>query len=238
MAVALPFESEARRRLRQRLNRARRPAWLGTLRRTTPFSQCWGYDRGRPIDRYYIERFIMNHRRDIRGHVLEIKEALYTARYGGGVTKRDVLDKNAGNPHATIVADLEAADTVGSDTFDCCIVTQTLQYVFEVGAAVRELHRMLRAGGVLLARVPVITRLANDTRYEDYWRFTPDACARLFRGLFREEDILVEGHGNVLASIAFLEGLAQEELTQGELDVNDWLFPLVVTIRAVKQAGE
>jgi hypothetical protein len=95
---------------------------------------------------------------------------------------------------------------------------------------------MLRAGGVLLASVPVITRLDAEAQYEDYWRFTPDACARLFRDAFGDGNARIEAHGNVLASIAFLEGLAQEELSQDELDLNDRLFPLVVTIRAVKQA--
>ena len=51
---------------RKRLRRLVRPAWLGTIRRTTPLSERHGYDRGTPVDRYYIERFLEEHRRDIR----------------------------------------------------------------------------------------------------------------------------------------------------------------------------
>jgi hypothetical protein len=49
------------------------------------------------------------------------------------------------------------------------------------------------------------------------------------------EHIEVCGCGNVLTSVAFLEGLAQEELSRSELELNDPMFPLLVTIRAVRQ---
>ena len=34
---------------------------LGSLRRTTPISSSFGFDRGQPIDRYYIEDFLRRH---------------------------------------------------------------------------------------------------------------------------------------------------------------------------------
>jgi len=197
-------------------------------------SDLWGYDRGRPIDRYYIERFIAAHRTDIHGRVLEVKEPLYTERYGTGVARIDILDNDARNKRATLVADLSAADSIETDSFDCCVITQTLQYVYDVGAAARELHRMLRPSGVLLATVPAVTRIDPLVQYHDYWRFTVDSCTRLFADAFGDSRVEVQAQGNVLAAVAFLEGLAQEEFSPSELDVNDPLFPLVITIRAVK----
>lgn len=220
--------------MRQRLRRALRPAWMGTLRRTTPISAHWGYDRGRPIDRYYIERFVRAHRADVRGAVLEVKEPLYTGRYGDAVSRVDVLDLSASNPHATIVADIASLAPVPHGIFDCCLITQTLQYVFDPRAAVDALHRVLRPGGVLLVTVPALTRHDPLADYPDYWRFTVDSCARLFGAVFGPSNVEVRSAGNVLASVAFLEGLAQEELTPAELDANDPLFPLVITVRAVK----
>jgi hypothetical protein len=41
-------------------------------------------------------------------------------------------------------------------------------------------------------------------------------------------------YGNVLASIAFLEGLASEELRAAELDYRDPLYPLLICVRATK----
>jgi SAM-dependent methyltransferase len=217
-----------------RLRRAMRPAWFGTLRRTTPIGVHWGYDRGRPVDRYYIDGFLERNRTDVRGRVLEVKEPLYTARYGSNVDRVDILDHNPDNALATVVADITRLDAVPSDTFDCCIVTQTLQYVYDAPAAIRELHRVLRPGGVLLVSVPAITRLDPGSPDPDYWRFTIDSCNRLFGDVFQRGRVEVEGHGNVLASVAFLEGLAQEELTRRELDANDWRFHLVIVVRAVK----
>src|SRR6266508_1565007 len=123
---------DKRQRLRKRLRRLTRPAWFGTLRRTTPLSANYGYDRGTPVDRYYIDQFLENHRADIRGRLLEVKDSGYTNRYGHLVTAQDVLDINPANPHATIISDLAAADAISSNTFDCFILTQTLQYIYDL----------------------------------------------------------------------------------------------------------
>ncbi len=218
-----------------RLRRRLRPAWLGPLRRTSPLSDRWGLDRGWPVDRYYIERFLDRHRTDIRGHVLEIQDTLYTGRFGHSLERADVLDIDPHNPRATIVADLAAADAIASDSFDCFVLTQTLQLIYDVHGAVRHAHRILRPGGVLLASVPSVSRVVpRDEAAFDYWRFTPDACRRLFGDVFGNDNVSVEGHGNVLVAIAFLAGMAQEELRPRELDTVDVQFPVVVTVRAVK----
>ena len=67
---------------------------------------------------------------------------------------RDILMATEGNPQATIVGDLTDAPQIPSDAFDCAIVTQTLQFVYDVRAALATLHRILAPGGVLLATVP------------------------------------------------------------------------------------
>ena len=66
-----------------------------------------------------------------------------------------------GNPQATIVGDLTDAPQIPSDAFDCAIVTQTLQFVYNVRAALATLHRILAPGGVLLATVPGITKISS-----------------------------------------------------------------------------
>ncbi len=222
-----------RLRWRQRLRRLRRPALLGTLRRTSPLSSRWGYDRGTPVDRFYIERFLEQHRHDIRGRVLEIKDSGYTDRFGTQVEARDVLDIDAANPRATIVADLAAADGVPSDHFDCFVCTQTLGMIYDVHSAVGHAHRILRPGGVLLATLPALSRL--DRRLPDYWRFTPASCDLLFGEVFGSANVAVESHGNVLAAIASMSGMAREELSRRELETCDARYPLVVTVRAVKR---
>src|SRR5258708_2013151 len=159
---------------RRRVRRLARPAWLGTLRRVTPLSDSWGFDRGTPVDRYYIEQFLEQHRQDIRGRVLEIRDSTYTNRFGSAVEQRDVLDLNSSNAQATLIADLAAADGVSSNLFDCFVLTQTLQFIYDTRSALTHTCRILRPGGVLLATVPSVSRLAP--RYglaTEYWRFTP-----------------------------------------------------------------
>lgn len=217
--------------LRRRLSR---PISLGGLRRTSPVSSHWGADRGQPIDRYYIERFLQEHSNDIRGRVLEVMDSRYTERFGSVVETSDVLDIDASNERATIVADLTAPGNVPSDSFDCLILTQTLQSIYDFHAAVQEAHRMLRPGGVLLATVPSISKIDPTPGVRgDFWRFTWASCDRLFFEVFGA-NVTVRAHGNVLAAIAFLAGLAREDLTDEELDVQDDFFPVLVAVRAVK----
>ncbi len=84
---------------------------FGSLRRTEPVSRKFGFDRGGPIDRWYIERFLSEHADDVRGRVLEVGDATYTRRFGGDrVTHSDVLHAEPGNPHATVVGDLQTGD--------------------------------------------------------------------------------------------------------------------------------
>jgi len=211
---------------------------FGDLRRLTPLSRNFGYDRGRPIDRYYIESFLDRRRADIHGRVLEIGDDTYTRAYGGDrVAASDVLHVHEGNPAATIVADLAAGDNIPSCAFDCVILTQTLQYVYDVHSAVRTLHRILKPGGVVLVTVPSITSI-GDTDWEGtwFWGFTHLSAARLFRGVFTPEDVTVEAYGNVLSATAFLYGLSSHELRRTELDHRDAHYQVTITVRAVKSS--
>jgi len=221
-------------RWRRRLRRLRRPAWLGSIRRTSPLSDHWGRDRGTPVDRYYIERFLAAERSAIRGRVLEVLNAEYTERFGVGVERSDVLDIDRANPLATIVADLAAADEVPSDTFDCFVLTQTLQYVYDLHSAVQHVHRVLRPGGTVLCTVPTVSRIAKGTLETEYWRMTGLGCRRLFADAFTGGVVDARAYGNVLTAIAFLVGMAAEELSPRELEAADPFFPLLVTVRATK----
>jgi SAM-dependent methyltransferase len=219
---------------RRRLRRFRRPAWLGSIRRTSPLSDHWGRDRGTPVDRYYIERFLSAERGAIRGRVVEVLNADYTERFGVGVESSDVLDIDSANPSATIFADLAGADDVPSDTFDCFVLTQTLQYIYDLRSAVQHVHRVLRPGGTVLCTVPTVSRIAKGTLETEYWRMTALGCERLFADAFAGGVVDARAHGNVLTAIAFLVGMAAEELTQRELEATDPFFPLLVTVRANK----
>ena len=209
---------------------------FGSLRRLIPISEDFGVDRGGPVDRYYIENFLAARSSDVRGRVLEIGESTYTRRYGGDrVTKIDVLHVVEGDPQATIIADLASADHVPSDSFDCIILTQTLQLIYDVRAAVRTIYRILKPGGVLLATFPGITQ-TYDLEWGGtwYWNFTNVSARRLFGEAFPAANVTVETFGNVLAAVSFLHGVAAEELTVEELDYRDPAYDVTITVRARK----
>ncbi len=209
---------------------------FGDLRRLQPVSRVFGYDRGQPVDRYYIENFLARWADDVRGRVLEIKDDSYTRKFGGDrVTASDVLDIDERNQEATIVADLACANHVPSDAFDCIIFTETLQLIYDARAAVQTLLRVLKPGGVLLATFPGIRQI-DYRQCGDYWSwaFTRLSARRLFEEAFPAANLEVEAHGNVLAAISLLHGLATEELSRKELDSRDPDYEVVVTVRAVK----
>ena len=210
---------------------------FGSLRRLRPISSEWGSDRGLPIDRYYIERFLASHAQDIQGHILEVGTNKYTRAFGGErVIKSDVLHVAEEKPDVTIIGDLTKADHIASNSFNCIILTQTLQFIYDVHAVIETIFRIMKPGGVILATVPGISQI---NRYEmerwgDYWRFTSLSMRHLFETAFPSNNIRVESYGNVLVAIAFLHGLTTEELRQKELVFFDPDYELLITARAVK----
>jgi len=208
---------------------------FGGLHRLTPVSRRFGFDRGKPVDRYYIECFLSRHSLDVYGHVLEIGDDTYTRSFGGDrVSVSDVLHVTEGNPKATIIADLTDADHIQSGLYDCIILTQTLHYIFDMQQAVRTLYRILKPGGVCLATVPGISQLEEGPAW--YWALTVRSSKRLFAETFSNEAVEVASHGNVLAACALLQGLASEELQSKELKYRDPSYPVLITIRAVKSS--
>ena len=212
---------------------------FGSLRRVTPISDEFGFERGLPIDRYYIEQFLGEHAACIRGRVLEVGDSTYTTMFGSGgaVEQIDILDVDAGNPHATLIADLTEPGQFPSRVFDCVICTQTLPYIYDVHAAVGTLHRILRPGGTVLATVSCVSRTwtKGDRLFGDYWRFTSRSSRLLFEEFFEPHDVLVASYGNVLTAASFLYGLATSELRREELDFHDPGVPLLIGIKAQRQ---
>jgi len=220
---------------RKRLRRLTRPALLGTLRWTAPVSRRFGYDRGTPVDRYYIDRFLDENRGSIRGRVLEVKDSGYTDRFGTNVTAREVLDIDASNRLATIVDDLATCETIPDNSFDCIILTQTLQYIDDLHGAVSNLHRVLKPQGTLLATVPTMGPIVDKPPHlVEYWRATPAAYRSVFGELFGPEAVEVRTYGSCITAIAFIAGMAHEELAARELERDDPEFAVLVAVRGVK----
>jgi hypothetical protein len=197
-----------------------------------PVSREFGFDRGLPIDRFYIERFLADQSAAIRGAVLEIEHDLYTRKFGGSkVASCDVLYRQAGLPGATIIADLVDAPHIASDRFDCIVLIHTLQYIYDAAAALRTCRRILRPNGTLLIAVPFIGQYSPGDRelWGEYWRFSRMALDRMLAEVFGRDNIRVGAYGNALAATAFLHGVAAQEMSDRELSAYDPDYDLIIT---------
>ena len=203
-----------------------------------PVSRSFGFERGQPIDRFYIERFLAAHAADVRGRVLEVAETTYTQWYGGAdVTAGDVLYASEGNADATLVGDLTTGAGIPREAFDCILLTQTLQVIYDVRAAIAGTRDALVPGGVLLASIPGISQISREDNRDwgDWWRFTARSAQRLFGEVYGDENVEVTQHGDVRVAAAFLYGLAAEDLGEEALTAPaDPDFHFLMTVRAVR----
>lgn len=214
--------------------RHRRVRW-GSLRRTEPISDYFGFDRGTPIDRYYIEAFLAREADAINGEVLEVLNHTYASRFGGAdVTQAHVVDIDESNPEATVIADLTIVGSLPGQAYDSVIMTQTLHLTLDDSAGFENIWQALRPGGTLLFTGPCISRIDDGVADSDHWRYTPLGLRLQLARLLPGAEIRVEAHGNVLAAAAFLYGISAEELTRAELERDDPRFPLVVCARVSK----
>lgn len=208
-----------------------------TLQSLGPVSRYFGEDRGTPIDRYYIEKFLAGRKHLIKGAVLEIADSKYSQQFGSGVTNFEVLYVNDQNPRATIVGDLTRPEGLPANRVDCFICTQTFNFIYNYYEAIKGAHHLIKPGGHLLATVsgPCQVSRYDMDRWGDYWRFTSQAMQKVFEEIFGVGNVEVDYHGNCLAAVSFIRGIAAEELSKADLDKKDADYELTVTIKATKR---
>jgi SAM-dependent methyltransferase len=206
------------------------PRW-GNMRRIAPFSTAYGFDRGTPVDRYYLNRFLDGNLTLITGRVLEIQVPSYTRRFGKGVIESHTVDINP-RFHTTYTCDLADASSIPTDYYDCFLAPNTLQHLLDLRAALRTMLRVVKPGGTLLASAAMLLPLIPEGG--DYWRLTPEGWRGVLEAEWPQCEIAVEGHGNCLSAAAAMYGLALEELKPAELDAYDPRYPVLITIRCRK----
>jgi SAM-dependent methyltransferase len=206
------------------------PRW-GNMRRIAPFSTAYGFDRGKPVDRYYLDRFLDANRALITGRVLEVQVPSYTKRFGEGVAESHTVDINP-QFQTTYICDLADGSPIPSDYYDCFLAPNTLQHLLDLHPALRTMLRVVKPGGTVLASAAVMLPLIPEGG--DYWRLTPEAWRIVLGADWPHCEITVQGHGNCLSAAAAMYGLAHEELKAAELDADDPRYPVLITIRCRK----
>jgi len=208
---------------------------FGDLRRMKPMSHDFGYVRGGPVDRYYIEKFLLNSSSDIKGTVLEVGDNKYTNDYGKqSVIKSDILDVNRENKKATIIADLTDAGHIPSNTYDCIILTHVISMIYDYASALRTVHRILKPSGVLLLTSGVGFKIHQNPNCDIHWNIS-DICFKKILGEFFSADrITTNRFGNIFTFACFLYGIGRKEISEKEYNFNDIDYPVIFGVRAVK----
>lgn len=196
---------------------------------TNPVSRTFGLDRGTPIDRYYIERFLAQHSDKIRGTTLEIAESTYSRRFGGDKVERALVLHSQEGCGADIVCDLSTG-CPREGMVDCFVMTQTMPFIYDIKSVAANAIKILKPGGHLLATAAGISQISrfDMDRWGHFWAVTTLSMRRLFEDMVPPENIEVVSYGNVLSSASFLYGFARHELTQEELDYVDPDYQMIV----------
>ena len=161
--------------------------------------------------------------------VLEIQDSAYTQLFGHDVDTAHSIDINPTfNP--TYVCDLAQSKNVIPDaTYDCFLLPNTLCVLRDIEDCLRQALRVIRPRGVILASTAALVPLTGDA--SDYWHLSAAGWHEVAaRAWGPAGEYHIESHGNCLAAVAAMLGLAHEELDPAELDVNDPRYPVLVTL--------
>ena len=200
-----------------------------------PISRSFGREIGEPIDRFYIERFLTEYRNDIKGHVMEVADDTYTRMFGENVIKSSVLHINGWNN--TIKGDLETGVGIEDNMVDCLICTQTIQMIYKIVNAMKNIYRLLKQGGVALITIHGISQisLGDYNNWGEYWRVTKKTALLIAKDAgFLDRNIEICSYGNVKTTMCFLYGMSQEQLDKRDFEYCDNQYPLIIGIRVKK----
>ena len=197
---------------------------------TIPASRAFGSERGKPIDRYYIENFLDDNKQYVHGDTLEIAETTYSLKYGEDRISHAYMLHVKGWGENAIKGNLETGEGIEEVRYDTLIITQTLMFTYELKSVAENIYKTLKFGGSALITVAGISQIARTDadRWGSYYGFHEDALRRLFEPLFGRKNVNVKSYGNVKTAIAMLYGLCCEDLEESDFAVYDKDYPVIV----------
>lgn len=197
-----------------------------------PASRFFGCERGKPIDRYYIERFLEERKEFIKGDTLEIAETTYSVKYGKERVHNAYMLHVEGWGENAIRGNLETGEGIEENRFDTAIITQTLMFLYDIQSAAQNIYKMLRPGGTALVTVAGISQVSryDADNWGSYYCFHVDAVKRLFESYFRNDSIEIVTYGNVKTAVSLLYGLCCEDLEESDFQMCDPDYPLIIGV--------
>lgn len=201
-----------------------------------PIDDSFGFSIGTPIDRFYIESFLIENVEIIKGTVCEISELNYSKKFAQPGAIFELFDINSKNKHATIIGDLQNPDTIPESIVDCFILTQTLNFIEDTDLVIQSIYKILRPGGVCLLTVSGISQISSYdmTRWGDYWRFTDYSLKVVLNKCFNNNNIHIKTYGNLFAAKSFLDGECIENLDNDDLMIRDDRYQITICAKIIK----
>jgi SAM-dependent methyltransferase len=195
-------------------------------------SNDFGFGRGKPVDRFYIESFIKQHTDKILGSCLEFGDTTYIDLFG-----KSVKDKYSFNYSSepsqyknNIMGDLTKIDTLSKNSFDCILCINVLNFIYDLPIAVEGLKKLIKPNGkiiITLAGVSSHISRYDMDRWGDYWRFTNKSAIKLFKDAgFHVEKI--QTYGNPYACSAQINGYSMEDLSKEKIVKSDPDYQLLI----------
>lgn len=201
----------------------------------SPASRIFGIDRGTPIDRIYIEKFLKENAYLIKGNIIEVGDTKYSRRFS---TVGSEINLIAGNENKKGIISWPNASFTDYETIkdipkaDCIIATQVLNFIYDFDLALKNISLLLNENGTLIATLGCLSPISvyDQERWGDYWRFTYQSTEKLFGKYFR--NINIKSYGNSSTASGFIYGFAAEELKKELLEFDDPCYPIILAIKA------
>jgi SAM-dependent methyltransferase len=185
-----------------------------------PVSTDFGFSRGTPVGRSYVNDFVAEKAQALGGIILEFGEARYKD-YFNYVDQYMVVDVAPG-PNVDFVCDIHDVSTMPQHFFDVIVCTQVLEHLERPQEALIELRKLLKQDGRLICTVPFLAHIHYVPT--DYYRFSIDAItSALSRAGF--EVIDSRNSGNALVTIGSLLGYSSEDFSFSQMAESDEVYP-------------
>jgi hypothetical protein len=201
-----------------------------------PLSRKFGYERGTPIDRIYIDEHLKKNSKLFKGECLEIGFPEFLLKFK--VPKKDItilgINKTR-NKFNFLNCDLTNTESLPDRKFDLFVCTQTYNFISNYSLAVQNSARLINRDGTLLGTVSGLSTLSqyDNDRWGDYYRFSSRAIEEVLRNYFNEVE--VTSYGNLYSTIHFLAGYSYEDLESKILVMErDDLYPMIIGFKASK----
>jgi len=168
------------------------------------------------IKNVQINQFYLNNQKDFRDLILSnIQKSDSVLDLGKGMrekfnmidcSKLETLDVNEYDDYPDIICDLcgEINDDL-KNRYDKIICLAVLEHVYNPFKAIENITKLLKDGGKVYGMVPYLYHYhaPNDLKFQDYFRFSKDALAYLFKDFNNVELFPIRGRISTPLNILF-----------------------------------